>query len=233
MFDLAKLKKTEAAVRLLKDIEEVLYDREWYEKTDKAQPLYWMWRGLNQKDGLRYDILRFNEGSLGQELMKTVGHGHGKIQGQTISYPELYQTITGRVIYLLQKIADGQAKAVTAVECGPGDFCLIPPDFEHITINLEGEKTFMANWIALDNRSEYESIKEKKGAAYYGLSDSPIRWLKNENYDSTPELKIEPPTDLKALGIDIDINMLYNGEILEALNFLKDPADYPDLWKKL
>ena len=227
------LKKEKADVRRLKDLAAVVYDRQWYAVADKEMPLYWMWRGLKEADGLRYDILQFAEGSLGQELPKTAGHKHS-LADDDLSYPELYQVLAGEVIYLLQRKTGTNLGKVVAMPCQAGDFCLVPPNFEHITINLAGEKTFMANWTASANRPDYSDVKLKHGGAYFGLKGSPVSWEKNSNYGEVPPLQFLPPTDLAALGIDIKKDALYNLEHHAAvLNFIKEPQNHNDLWASL
>ncbi len=227
------LKKEEADVRRLKDMENVVFDRPWYATADKETPLYWMWRGVKKFDGLRYDVLRFAAGSLGRELMKTAGHGHSPA-GNGLSYPELYQVLTGEVIYLLQKKAGDNLEKVAAVHCQAGDYCLVPPNFEHVTINLAGEKTLMSNWSADANRPDYSKVRAKHGGAYFGLNDSPVIWKKNDNYGEVPPLQFLPPTELTALGIDIKKDTLYNDkQYLSALSFIKEPQKHLALWDNL
>lgn len=233
MLNIQELNKKKASVRKLKDIADVIYDKEWYQTANQEKILYWMWRGLEEKDGLRYDVLQFNDGNLGQELMKTAGHGHSLVPNTELSYPELYQVLQGEVVYLLQSKKDKKINRVISVYCKEKEFCLVPPNFEHITINLTGSKTFMANWIASQNRSDYFSIKEKNGGAYFGLVDSPVAWQKNEACGELPKIENFQPTDFKSRGIDIEENMLYNREDIKVLNFLKNPQEYQNLWSSL
>ncbi|PJE60035.1 MAG: hypothetical protein COU85_00430 [Candidatus Portnoybacteria bacterium CG10_big_fil_rev_8_21_14_0_10_44_7] len=227
------LKKENAAARQLGDLTDVIYDQNWLAATDKETPLYWMWRGLAETDGLRYDVLQFNDGALGRELMKTAGHGHSLVPGTQITHPELYQVLRGEVIYLLQEKKNNEIKRVISVYCQTGDFCLVPPNFEHVTVNLGGGQTLMANWVAIANQSNYQGIKQKRGGAYYGLTDTPVSWLKNTNYKNVPPLVDFPPTDFSTLSIDMKENMLYNKENSQVLHFLKAPQQYPRLWGAL
>lgn len=231
--ELKNLKKGKARLRRLKDIARVLYDQQWYQQANQEKILYWMWRGLEKPPGLSYDILQFSDSSLGQELLKTAGHGHSLVPETDLTYPELYQVLEGEVIYLLQKKKEGRITRVLAIPCRKNDFCLVPPNFEHVTINLAGNKTFMANWVAQANVSDYSPIEEKGGAAYFGLSGQPINWVKNDRYGQVPAIEFKKPTDFNALGIDIKENMYYNKENTNVLNFLQEPQKHSALWANL
>jgi len=50
------LKNIQPDIRYLKDMKEVVYDKEWLKKAPRDLELYYMYRGIKKKDGLRYDI---------------------------------------------------------------------------------------------------------------------------------------------------------------------------------
>ncbi len=82
-----------ADVRKLHDMEDVLFDKEWFRKTEEInKDIYYMFRDLTKNDDdlevikgyhLRYDITVIPPGMLGLEYTKTVGHYHPQIPGQT------------------------------------------------------------------------------------------------------------------------------------------------------
>ncbi len=74
-----------ADVRRLYDLKEVLYDQEWL-KNAKNEDLYYMYRGVDRKDKLRYDITVILGKMLGKEFNKTKGHYHPNKYGNFISY---------------------------------------------------------------------------------------------------------------------------------------------------
>jgi len=51
-FDLTKLTPD---VRKLSDMKNVIYDKKWLKTADNVE-LYYMYRGLEEMDGLRYDV---------------------------------------------------------------------------------------------------------------------------------------------------------------------------------
>jgi len=90
------LKNKKPDIRYLNDMKNVLYDQQWA-KTASNFELYYMYRGLKEKDGLRYDITVIPARMLGKEFTKTKGHEH------VGNYGEVYIVLEGKAIYLMQK----------------------------------------------------------------------------------------------------------------------------------
>jgi len=65
----------EKEIRYLDDMKIVLYDKAWA-KTAPNLEVYYMERGLEEKNGLRYDITTIPPKMLGKEFVKTKGHYH-------------------------------------------------------------------------------------------------------------------------------------------------------------
>ena len=170
-------------IRHLNDMPEVIYDKEWL-KTAQNSELYYMYRGLEFKDDLRYDITTVPSKMLGQEFVKTKGHEHiGK-------YGEVYIVLEGQAIYLLQKRNHDNIEDVYAVEAKKGDVIIIPPFYGHVTINPSSQELKMANWISKDCKSDYNPYLERQGACYFYTKNG---WIKNTNYSEVPELRFEQP----------------------------------------
>jgi len=171
-------------IRRLKDMGTVLYDKEWQKTADPEMELYYMYRGLKEKNNFRYDITVLFPKMLGTEFNKTKGHSHNKDYGET------YIVLEGEAIYLMQKEKDGNIEDVYAVQAKSNDVCIIPPHYAHFTINPTQTKLKMANWLNKNCESEYQDIQENQGACYFYTSHG---WLKNKNYKNTPALRFEPP----------------------------------------
>jgi glucose-6-phosphate isomerase, archaeal len=188
------LKNITPDIRKLSDMKTVIYDQKWL-KTSPDLDLYYMYRGLEKKGELRYDITVVSAKMLGNEFNKTKGHYH------VGAYPELYMVLEGRAIYLLQKKDnEGQIEDVFTVEVKKGECAIMPPFYGHVTINPSAtEDLKMANWISDSCKSDYSFYEKMHGACYYYTKDS---WIKNENYKSTPELRFEKP--LKAIPENLD-----------------------------
>lgn len=178
-------------IRKISDLKEVLFDQEWAEKVTDFD-VYYMYRGIKEKDDLRYDITVIPFRMFGKEFPKTKGHYHPK------EYGEVYIVLQGRAIYLIQGVSD--AYAVTAEE---GDVVTVPPGYGHITINPGKEDLIMANWVSPHFSSDYDSILKKGGGCYFFTEDG---WVKNENYKEIKELHFkepekEIPEDLSFLSV--------------------------------
>jgi len=171
-------------IRRLYDLENVLYDQKWF-KNKENEDLYYMYRGVNKKDNLRYDITIVLAKMLGKEFNKTKGHYHPN------EYGELYIVLEGWALYLIQKINNNKdLEDLYIVEAKKGDHVIVPPGYGHITIN-PGEKDLkMANWVHNEFNSIYQPIEEKKGGAYYYTIKG---WIKNNNYKKNIKINFKEP----------------------------------------
>ncbi len=171
-------------IRYLKDMGSVLYDKEWAKNADPNLELYYMYRGLKEKQGMRYDITVINPLLLGKEFNKTKGHKHREAD-------EVYIALEGEALFLIQEMKAGGIKDIYAIKAQKGDICYIPPHSAHFTINPSTNKQLkMANWVAAHSQFDYEIIQEKQGAGYFYTIDG---WTKNELYANLPELRFESP----------------------------------------
>ena len=177
------LKDKTPNIRYLNDIKAVLFDQEWA-KTAPNYELYYMYRGLQEKGNLVYDITVIPSRMLGEEFVKTKGHYH--IEG----HGELYMVLEGEAFFLMQKEENGKILDVYCVNGKKGDFISVPSLYGHITINNSSQELKMANWVSKDCKPDYSKIEQKRGACYYYIKTG---WVKNENYEEVPELRFEEP----------------------------------------
>lgn len=178
-------------IRRLKDMEGVLMDGE-AALADPEKELYYMYRGVEEKDGLRYDITVIPPSLIGEEYVKTKGHFHCENKG------EVYTVIKGGAIFLFQKGTD-EIEDVYAVKAKAGESVVIPEGYGHVTINPGEETLELSNWVSPSCSSDYKSIQEKNGACYFYTVKG---WIKNENYKNVPEIRFEEP--LKELPQNLD-----------------------------
>ncbi|NHJ39200.1 MAG: glucose-6-phosphate isomerase, partial [Asgard group archaeon] len=152
--------------------------------------LYYMYRDftrcedkeLFQKLAIRFDITIILLRYLGREFVKTAGHFH-PIADKKQSYPEVYEIMHGKGLYLLQKETKKKNDPIEmiVIPAKAGDQILIPPGFGHITINpTENETLVMNNLVSSKFSSIYDTIKKNKGAAY--LYHSNGSWIRNQSY---------------------------------------------------
>ena len=184
-FDLSQLTPD---VRHLNDMKSVLHDKE-FAKMSYNVGLYNMYRGLEEKDGLRYDITTVPALMLGDEFVKTKGHYH------IGAYGELYTVLEGEAIYLMQKRkleTESEIEDCYFVHAKKGDVVIIPSFYGHITINpSKNQDLKMANWVAHACMSDYSLFEKLNGGCYFYTTNG---WVKNENYKFVPALREEQPT---------------------------------------
>lgn len=229
-------KVTVADVRKLHDMEDVVFDREWFEKTDEInKDMYYMFRDLARSDSdleiikshhLRYDVTRIPPGMLGSEYIKTVGHYHPKVPGTDVYYPEIYQVLEGSATYLLQKAEPGEEDVVldvAVIKAEKGDLVLVPPGYGHVTINASEKTLEMANWVCRDFSSVYEPIKRLSGAAYFLLKDG---FANNPLYADIPPIRYTAPLSFDEFGLDSGEYMYELIHDAKRLRFLTAPQDF-------
>ncbi|MCD6500445.1 glucose-6-phosphate isomerase [bacterium] len=199
----AKIKGKKPDIRFLNDMKEVLFDGKWAKKASNFE-LYYMYRGIKKKNGLRYDITIIPPRMLGKEFVKTKGHEHlGK-------FGEIYIVLEGEAIYLMQKRENEKIKDVYVVRAKKGDIVVIPPFYGHVTINPSKKTLKMANWVAEKCKSSYDLFEKKRGACYFAIAQKlkvknkklKIKWIKNKNYKNVPKLSFEKP--LKRMPRNLD-----------------------------
>ena len=226
-----------ADIRMLHDMDEVIYDKTWLGNADNFE-LYYMYRDMYKtkaesniikKHNLRYDITVIPPGMLGREYMKTAGHYHPKVPGTDISYTEVYQVLEGEATYLLQKTDGGKVTDVVVIKAQAGDNVIIPPDYGHITINASDKALKMANWVCGDFASVYEPIKELAGGAYYLLDTG---FIQNPKYDDVPPIRYLEPTNYHEFGFVKGEDMYGLVDDIEKLKFLIMPQDFSHLFEK-
>ncbi|MBU0547129.1 glucose-6-phosphate isomerase [Patescibacteria group bacterium] len=189
---MTKLQNIKPDIRHLDDMKEMFYDKIW-KKTAPNLELYYMYRGIEEKNGLRYDITVIPSQMLGQEFAKTKGHQHLN------NFQELYSVLEGEAIFLIQKENDKKVEDVFAVRAQSGESIIIPPGYSHVTINPSKTDLKMSNWVSKKCVSEYKEFEKLAGACYYYTKSG---WIKNKNYKEVPELRFEEP--LKSALTDLD-----------------------------
>lgn len=186
------LKNLKPDIRRLDELRGLLYDKEW-EKTAPNLELYYMYRMLKEKDGLRYDITVIPSKMLGSEFTKTKGHNHAGYYG------ELYTVLEGEGFYLMQKGDGDKIEDVYVVKAKKGESINIPAGYGHVTINPSDKELKMANWVKKEDKGNFSLFEKLHGACYYYTRQG---WIKNENYKLVPVLRFEEP--LKSFPENLD-----------------------------
>ncbi len=222
-------RKIKADVRKASDLKPVLA---FPEKLEENFDAYYMFRDIFMSESdhevilkadLRYDYTIIPPAEIGGERIKTYGHYHPEaVSG--LSYPEVYQVLEGRAIYLLQKLEGGSIVDCIAVEASKGDVVIIPPNYGHVTINPADEKLMMANWVCRSFSSIYDPYTEMRGACYYYIGNE---WVKNDRYGSVPELKFAKPVNV----LNVEGEMYKLVERIEDLRFLVEPHKHLEIFE--
>ena len=191
------------------------------EKADEGldQTLYYMYRDVYKKLDIRYDITLIRAATIGKECAKTHGHYHPKSE-DGLAYPELYQILSGKCTFILQKKNKNGSVSVMIVKANKGETVLFPPDYGHVSINTGNDELIMCNLVYDSFEARYEDHKKNRGAAYYYLSGGQL--VQNSNY------VIEKSEQLTAK----ELNNRYNYECKDLLTeFFNNPKKFEFLAK--
>jgi len=201
------------------------------------EEVYFMYRDVGRPDdksmfrqrNYRYDITTLQPGMVGRERVKTVGHYHPHIPGANVTYPEVYDVISGRAHYICQKVDVNKVLEFFVVEALPGQKVVIPPGYGHITINPGDEPLVMSNVTADGFKSIYKPLEELHGGAYYELED--FSWEKNENYVELSVPKWAQANEVPEFGLT-EARPLYISitENPDKFDYLLNPQNYLDVF---
>jgi len=214
----------------------VAYDKEWL-KTAPNLELYYVYRDLAEnetdfmkiiRNDLRYDTTIIKPTGMGKEFTKTIGHDHPIIPGTDITYPEIYEVLEGKAIFLLQDSENNIIKDVFAIKAKNGDKIIVPPNYEHLIINIGKSDLKTCNLISRTFSSNiYKPFKMRHGFSYYAIRGFfGIKWVKNPNYISIPKIKFEMPNNFYHFNLQKEQPLYKLTDNLDKVDFLKNPQKY-------
>ncbi len=181
---------------------------------------------LLHKFKYEYDVTALEAGKIGGEFIKTVGHYHSHVPGMTLSYPEVYEVVDGKIEYLLQSELDKDGFVdVIWVIAEEGDKSVMPPNYGHVSMNTTGSLVLESNIQLRDlpKTSDYSLYKELDGGAIYrtgqGLEENPNYRIKS--------LRIVRPLERPDWGL-VKNKPLYTSmiEAPEKFEWLTKPQEY-------
>lgn len=218
-------------VRTLREMQSVIFDKDWLRTADLDQPLYLMYRDcvlphdkkIAQEIEVRYDITVLLPVRLGREYNKTKGHYHSEYK-PGLCYPELYQVLEGQAHVLLQRRSGATISDVVLVIAQEGQIVLVPPNYGHITINPSEKTLKMANWVSTRVQSFYEPFEQKGGGAYFELCDGQL--VPNVRYGALPRLRVIPAQEYPELGLRHGRPIYDLIQTPERLRFLSFPDSF-------
>lgn len=179
------------------------------------------------KNNLRYDITTISPGTIGSEFVRTIGHFHEISPKTKLGYPEIYEVLNGKALFLLQN----KNNKVFLVKAISGQKVIVPPGFGHITINPTQNFLAVANIFSNTAKSIYDSYKNHKGGAYYVKKlNNNLTIEKNSLYKKVGKLKMATPKEIQKLKIDFK-KPLYTSFIENPKNF--DFLDNPQKFRNI
>lgn len=155
------------------------------------------------ENNLLFGVVTYAAGRLGNEPVRSQGHIHKKSRNNTMSPPEIYEIWTGRAIIYMQETADDNPGRCFAVEAGPGEVVVVPPDWAHATISVDpGEPLTFGAWCDRNYGFEYNKVRAHKGLAWFPVYNTrnEINWVHNPNYQGG-ELIMKKPSAHPELGL--------------------------------
>jgi glucose-6-phosphate isomerase len=207
-----------------------------YEAGDYSNPeLYEFYSGVFNKkhkeiikaSGLRYDLVMIYPGLINGEYKKTSGHMHKKPDVLKTGYPEIYEVLCGTAMFMLQKSENGLVKEFFAVQTEAGEKILIPPGYEHATVNIGLSPLVFTDLISVKAENEYGGIQNHGGMGYFVLDKGGTRnVVKNTAYKDVPPVDYKHPLENKNLNIGFE-NYVYDILVNDpgAFSYLDDPDE--------
>jgi glucose-6-phosphate isomerase len=190
-------------------------------KTDEDIDMYHMFREVYVKDDLRYDITHVPARVTGGEFAKTYGHCH-PVAEKGLTYPEVYQVLMGKALFILQKELENLRYIVSIVDASEGDVLLIPPNFCHVSINPSEKNLLLANIVSTKFQSLYEKFRENRGAAYYYSEDREL--VQNSNYVVEKNERVAPAEINRRYNFSSDDLLKELYENPEKFEFMNRPS---------
>src|SRR4051794_27214102 len=210
--------------------------REVYAAAADGPPLYFMANGLlpaGKRDPdprLRYELTSLRPGTIGRELVKTMGHVHAPVVGGD-GHPELYEVLAGHGAFpLFRPVTDSpESWECVLVEAGPGQRFVIPPGWHHLAINAGKEAMVFADIVAREVQPDYRVPRERAGAPIRVGADT-VGW--NALYEAGGTLVRVAAPELP-IPVDLAPGPLYPQFAADParFRFLADPGVCREVWR--
>lgn len=152
---------------------------------------------------LLFGVVTYAAGRLGGEPVRSQGHIHAVSKSCGRSTAELYEIWSGRAVILMQETAEDDPGRCFAVEAGPGEVVVVPPDWAHATISADPDQplTFGA-WCVRDFGFDYRGVRAHAGLAWFpNLDGNSLTWDRNPQYPIPRDLVSKTPGSYSQLGL--------------------------------
>ena len=178
-----------------------------------------------------YGIVIFPPGVFGGEYVKSSGQYHPPTTPSGMATPEIYTVLSGVGHFLLQKASPPYARIedVVLVEVCEGETFVVPPDYGHLQINPSPEPLVFSYAVMDGMKGCYDPFKERRGAAYYVMSDAKDGHVFNTRYGKQVPLRTVQAAEICQIP-DLNEGVTYQAirDRLPELKFLTDPTAFPE-----
>ena len=227
----------EYKVRLLDELTAVYLDQQVCRGKDVA---YSMYNGVYRKEDaaklsgipMRYELTLFPEKQVGREYVKTLGHIHKPEPVSGIDYPEICEVLVGTAHFIFQTldVSGPDSSTVFCVEVKAGEKIVMPPGFDHLTINPGPGPMLFSDVVGLNVTGDYTRISAARGAAYLEVNQGgKPEFIPNPHYRRVGPLKKMKPREFPQIHLTRN-TPLYTAFLETGGNFWKFLVD-PTLFK--
>ena len=184
---------------------------------------------------LLFGIVIFEKGKLGNEPVRSQGHIHQVSCHSGWSPPEVYQILSGTATVYMQETADIHPGRCFAVQAGPGDIVIVPPNWAHATISTDPENPLIfCAWCDREYSFLYDAIRSKNGLAWRAVFDEKniLRWQNNSSYLFSDLIIKQPGNYFNKFGIETKIPLYHQFENdPDRFSFVSKPALKEETWE--
>lgn len=214
---------------------------------DNREIAYYMYNGVYHNadadrlagTSIRYELTLIPARRLDREYIKTFGHLHTTEPNSGLTYAEVCEVLAGTAHFFLQTLDPSGPDASQAfyIEAAAGDKIIIPPGFDHLTINPGPGPLLFSDVIALDVKGIYDRYRATHGAAYLETADADgqPQFIPNPHYRQVAPLKKLTTKDYPELELTASLPLYTAFTRSQGQNwsFLTDPgcfwSTFPDL----
>lgn len=182
--------------------------------------------------GLEHVYALMLPGFCGREFLKTPGHYHAPVAPSGMATPEIYQVLTGRGLFLLQRSEHpcDVVDDVIAVEAAAGELVVVPPDYGHMTANLGNEVLVFEAFLIAGVQPLAEPYAQRRGGAYYCVAsgDGTPKLIPNNRYDRLPPARRLEPLRWPVPPRGAEQRAFYRSFVsrMDDYGWITDPAKY-------
>ena len=198
-------------------------------------------RPLFEKTGFVNGITVLQPGTMHKECRKNSGHFHGFAGGHTLPFPEIYEVLAGKAVFLLAKSTnfnklDEELKIdeCKAVFLNEGEKFIVPPFTAHCASNV-GEGPMVFGNFAAPCPLLYKPIRDRHGLCYYILKEKGnLIFVTNSHYHYLPQLRIAEAQENPDLGITF-VRSVYESFVTNPHHFdyLSNPEPYVEQIRRM